>query len=66
MSGMRRGGGARTSSSSICSKDEFNDESINPVNVPDAQLHLKIQAARAKYHENLVDRFDTHVPLETK
>ena len=48
------------------SEDEFNDESINPVIVPGAQLHSKIQAARAKYHENLVDRFDTHVPLETK
>ena len=46
--------------------DELNDATLNPVKVPNGQLAIKVQDARQAMHEQLVDRFDTNVPLPTK
>ena len=46
--------------------DKFNDAQLNPIKVPHANLDTKVQAQRQLYHQNLIDRFDSDVPLATK
>jgi hypothetical protein len=47
-------------------EDELNDDSLNPVKVPHAELTDKMQAARKLYHEALITRFDSDVPRDVK
>tara|TARA_B110000027_G_scaffold129065_1_gene150191 strand:- start:176 stop:1351 length:1176 start_codon:yes stop_codon:yes gene_type:complete len=47
-------------------EDEFNDDASNPVIVRHAHLNDKIRLARQLYHERLVSRFDTELPLPVK
>ena len=47
-------------------EDEFNDDSLNPVKVPHTDLTAKMQEARKSYHEQLITRFDSDVPIEVK
>ena len=47
-------------------EDEQNDDSLNPTMVSHSELQDKIQAARQGLHEQLIDRFDTNVPLDVK
>jgi len=47
-------------------EDELNDAAVNPVKVAHDKLAPKVQAARDAYHEQLVDRFDTNLPLPAK
>ena len=46
--------------------DKFNDAVLNPVTVPHTSLNPKVRAQREKYHEQLITRFDSDVPLEVK
>ena len=47
-------------------EDEYNDSTANPVCVKHTDLQPKIQQARELYHERLVTRFDSDVPLPIK
>ena len=46
--------------------DPYNDPVANPTKVPHADLTEKIRLAREKLHQNLIDRFDSDVPLHVK
>jgi hypothetical protein len=47
-------------------EDEYNDNTLNPVVVPHNELDVKIQEARTNFHQQLIDRFDSDLPLEIK
>lgn len=47
-------------------EDQYNDNTFNPVIVKHDQLDVKVQAARDDYHQKLIDRFDSDMPLEVK
>jgi hypothetical protein len=47
-------------------EDELNDNDTNPVIVPHADLQGNIQEAREAFHEWLVDRFDSSVPMDVE
>ena len=46
--------------------DLMNDPTLNPIKVAGGELQIKVQDARQAMHEQLVDRFDTNVPLPAK
>ena len=47
-------------------EDELNDDSLNPVKVPNDALSNKMQTARKLFHESLITRFDSDVPRSVK
>ena len=47
-------------------EDEYNDLIANPVTVSHDKLQAKVQEARKLYHQRLIDRFDSDLPLSVK
>ena len=47
-------------------EDELNDDTLNPVKVPHAELTGEMQQARKLFHESLITRFDSDVPRNVK
>ena len=47
-------------------EDEFNDPVLNPVMIPHNSLNSKVKECREKYHTDLIDRFDSDLPVSVK